>query len=344
MNAWTLGPLVLSGKVLVIAAAIAIAYIVMRLRLRSALPEGSSYERAFEALFIWIVVWKLSIFLFNPQEIIASPMMLLYYSGGSKGAILAALLAAAYVVFKDYKSPLKIVYIDSWLMSILAGYTSYRIAAVVLQEGNTITNGAVALLGAAFIGTRWIREPRAGGSGMQTLLVAFVVAHAVVSTLAANTWEKPASVATAEDAEGVPVGIRVGQRAPDFELQTLDGVKVKLSDFRGKKVLVNFWATWCPPCRVEMPVMQKFYAEHKDKDVVILSVNATKTELNTMIVQSFVDHWGLTFPVVLDADGQVGKTYQIAAYPATYTVDEHGIIRKKHQGAMDEEMLLKAIR
>ncbi|MFE5322651.1 redoxin domain-containing protein [Paenibacillus sp. NPDC056579] len=343
MNAWTFGPFVLTSSMLIIVAAIAVGYAVMRFRLQNALPAGSSYDRAFEVVLIWLLVWKLSIVLFNPQGVIDNPMTLLYYSGGSKGAWIAVLLAAGYVWYKDRKSPYKAVYIDAWLISIIAGYTTYRLLAAVVQDGHAVTNGAAVAIGIATIVLWWIREPQAGRKTMHAVFISFVIAHALLSSLAMSTWEKSAG-AVAQDAEGTPVGIGIGQRAPDFELLTLDGQKVKLSDFRGKKVLINFWATWCPPCRIEMPIMQQFYSQQKDNNVVILSVDATHTELNSSIVESFVNHWGLTFPVVLDADGQVGKTYQVAAYPATYTLDENGIIRKKHQGAMDEEMLKKAIR
>ena len=82
-------------------------------------------------------------------------------------------------------------------------------------------------------------------------------------------------------------GILRGQFAPEFSLTDLPGNPVRLSDFKGKKVLVNFWATWCPPCRVEMPHMQKFYEDYQSKDVVILGVNLTPTEENPDNVKHF---------------------------------------------------------
>src|SRR5690625_3163943 len=90
------------------------------------------------------------------------------------------------------------------------------------------------------------------------------------------------------------IGLDQGDLAPDFELNTLDGDTVKLSDFRGEKVMVNFWATWCPPCRAEMPDMQKF---HEDKDVVILAVDLTETEDDFDDIPEFIDEFGVTFRV-----------------------------------------------
>ncbi|GAA4866420.1 hypothetical protein GCM10023310_52570 [Paenibacillus vulneris] len=340
MNTWTLGPLVMSGQVLAVIAAVIAAYAVMKLRLRGALPAGTGYDRPFEAILLWFLIWKLSVILFQTQSVWSDPMRLIYFSGGVRGAWLATVLTVCYVGYKDRSSPNLAVYIDSWLISILSGYTVYRILDIAFLEGNVTTNAIIALLGIGAVVIGWMREPQAGRRRMQTLFFSFVLVHALFSAVAANTWDKSGLQSQASD----EIGIGIGQTAPDFELMTLEGEKVKLSDFRGKKVLINFWATWCPPCRVEMPVMQTFYSENRDNNVVILSVDAMHTEVSRVVVESFRKHWGLTFPLVLDSDGQVGKTYQVSAYPATYVLDEQGIIRKKHQGAMDEEMLRKAVR
>src|SRR5699024_6220346 len=87
-------------------------------------------------------------------------------------------------------------------------------------------------------------------------------------------------------AEDVQVGLEKGKRAPDFELETLEGGTVKLSDYRGKRVMLNFWASWCGPCRAEMPDMQTF---HEDTEIVILAVNLTDTESSEKNIPNFVD-------------------------------------------------------
>lgn len=138
-------------------------------------------------------------------------------------------------------------------------------------------------------------------------------------------------------------GILKGQLAPDFALTDLQGNTVRLSDFKGKKVLVNFWATWCPPCRVEMPHMQKFYEDYQSKDVVILGVNLTPTEENPDNVQAFVKEQQLTFPIVLDKEGDVMQTYQVVAYPTTFLLDSDGVIREKFQGAIHYDMMKEAV-
>ncbi|MCY9667536.1 TlpA family protein disulfide reductase [Paenibacillus alginolyticus] len=146
-----------------------------------------------------------------------------------------------------------------------------------------------------------------------------------------------------EEAGNIQRGIQKGQKAPDFELKDLQGQTVKLSDFQGKKVMINFWATWCPPCRVEMPHMQKFYADYNKQGVVILAVNLTPTEENADSVPAFVKDYGLTFPVVLDEEGTTMQTYQVVAYPTTYLLDSNGVIREKFQGAINYDMMKQAV-
>ncbi|ASK61318.1 alkyl hydroperoxide reductase [Virgibacillus phasianinus] len=138
--------------------------------------------------------------------------------------------------------------------------------------------------------------------------------------------------------ESNEVGLDVGEIAPDFELSTLDGGTVKLSDFRGQRVMLNFWATWCPPCRAEMPDMQKFY---DNKDVVILAVNLTGTESGTKEVQKFVDEFGLTFPILLDKEMSVSDQYQIQPIPTTFMIDSEGRIQKKSFGAQNYELMVQ---
>ena len=141
-----------------------------------------------------------------------------------------------------------------------------------------------------------------------------------------------------EEAEDVPVGLEVGNRAPDFQLETLDGKEVKLSDFRGSRVMVNFWATWCPPCRAEMPDMEKFY---QDKDVVILAVNLTDTENSLENVEEFREDFGLSFPILLDKDLEVANLYAIQPIPTSYMVDSNGIITNMAFGALNYDLMVQ---
>lgn len=138
--------------------------------------------------------------------------------------------------------------------------------------------------------------------------------------------------------ESNEVGIARGEIAPDFKLKTLEGKTVRLSDYRGKRVIVNFWATWCPPCRAEIPDLQKLY---NNKDVVILAVNLTETEDSKKRVNKFVKEYEMTFPVLMDVKSKVSTTYQVRAYPTSYMIDSNGRIQFKAMGAMNYELMLQ---
>ena len=138
--------------------------------------------------------------------------------------------------------------------------------------------------------------------------------------------------------ESDEIGILKGELAPDFELTTLDGETVKLSDYKGKRVMLNFWATWCPPCRAEMPDMQKFQG---NKDVQVLAVNLLETESNPDNVQKFVDELNLTLTTPLDIESAVSNEYNVVAYPTTYMIDSNGRIQFIMMGAMNYDFMVQ---
>lgn len=139
------------------------------------------------------------------------------------------------------------------------------------------------------------------------------------------------------------VGIQKGDLAPEIDLQTLEGKPLKLSDLRGKIVILNLWATWCPPCRAEMPDMQDFYEANKEKGVAILSVNLTSTEKSAQDVAAFVRDHGIAFPVVLDVDKQAARQYLAISIPTSYVIDSSGVIREKWIGPMDLAQMEKLV-
>ncbi|RTR31041.1 redoxin domain-containing protein [Robertmurraya yapensis] len=142
-----------------------------------------------------------------------------------------------------------------------------------------------------------------------------------------------------EKPNDLPVGLEVEERAPSFELTTLDGEKITSEDLKGKRVLLNFWATWCPPCKEEMPDMQKLYEEYKDEDVVVVGVNVTSTEKNREDVEKFVKEYQLTFPILMDEIGEVTHQFEILSFPTTYFIDSDGVIRSKVIGALSKEKM-----
>lgn len=121
-------------------------------------------------------------------------------------------------------------------------------------------------------------------------------------------------------------GISKGDTPPDFELPLLDGGVVKLSDLKGEKVFINFWATWCPPCKEEMPEMQKFYEEYGE-EINIVAINITGSERNKKAVQDFIDEYDYTFPVALDMESNVTDEYMAITIPTSYFIGTDGVIQ-----------------
>lgn len=134
---------------------------------------------------------------------------------------------------------------------------------------------------------------------------------------------------------------REGFLAPDFTLNTIDGSEITLSALRGKIVVINIWATWCPPCRAETPALQNSYEQYKDVGVVILGVNLTNRDTLSAI-KIFVQEFNLTYPILLDVDGKVAGLYQNMALPSTYFVDREGIIRTVMIGGPMSETVIKS--
>ena len=122
--------------------------------------------------------------------------------------------------------------------------------------------------------------------------------------------------------------------APDFQLQTLDGKTVKLSDYRGKPVLLNFWATWCGPCRYEIPFLDQVNAVYSQKGLVMLAVDLGE---DAATVSNFMVTENVSLPVLLDTDKSVAQKYTIVGIPTTFLVDTDGILRYKKVGAFQDK-------
>jgi peroxiredoxin len=138
-------------------------------------------------------------------------------------------------------------------------------------------------------------------------------------------------------------GPRTGYPAPDFTLPDLNGRLHHLSQYRGKVVFLNLWATWCPPCRMEMPAMERLHQRLRGRDFVMLAVSADEGGKDA--VAPFVAEMGLTFPVLLDPDGRLSPRYGVTGYPETFLIDRNGQVVNHTIGPADwdEEIVIRNI-
>lgn len=144
----------------------------------------------------------------------------------------------------------------------------------------------------------------------------------------------PVPVGTTEAATLAPrEGTRVGFLAPAFSLDRLDGGRSSSTEFRGKVVLLNFWATWCGPCRAEMPSLEALSHEFPSQDFVVVGISSDYE--GAQIVQPFMESFGLTFPILLDPEMAVNDRFEVRSIPSSLVLDRQGVIRYKFFGAMD---------
>jgi peroxiredoxin len=141
------------------------------------------------------------------------------------------------------------------------------------------------------------------------------------------------SVADGRAAPSVAIGTVVGMRAPTLDLPALKGGLVRLDELRGKVVLVNFWATWCGPCLMEMPSMERLYREFADEEFEILAISSDFE--GAAVVKPYVDRLRLTFPILLDFGLQINDRYKVTGIPTSVIVDRDGVITHKFFGSRD---------
>ncbi len=130
-------------------------------------------------------------------------------------------------------------------------------------------------------------------------------------------------------------GVEVGDQVPEYGAPDLDGVQIALEDLRGQVVLINVWATWCGPCRVEMPPIQRSYDRFKDRGFTVIAVSIDAGPGYEEKVSVFAEELGLEFPILLDPEGRISRVMQTIGVPETFVVDREGKIVKRLIGAAD---------
>lgn len=149
----------------------------------------------------------------------------------------------------------------------------------------------------------------------------------------------PANGANLDSAADAPTRLKgnpLGQRAPAFSLLDVEGKELALNDLRGRPILINFWATWCGPCRAEMPLIEEAYQQHKDDGLVVLAIDV---EENPELAKTFAGWLGVSFTILDDGAGDVAYRYRVTAFPTSFFVDRDGVIRAWQVGAMDQSAL-----
>jgi len=137
---------------------------------------------------------------------------------------------------------------------------------------------------------------------------------------------------------GSVVPIKVSFKAPDLILKDLQGNNVAISDYLGKVILINNWATWCPPCKAEMPTLEAFYHAHQDEGFVLIAIDAGDSATD---VSDFVHNYGLSFPVWLDSESEALRAFNNFGLPNSYVIDKDGLVQLAWTGAISDEMLEK---
>ncbi len=148
------------------------------------------------------------------------------------------------------------------------------------------------------------------------------------------------SILAFHSSDGWSMGSRVpavGTAAEDFALVGLDGKEQRLSQYRGKIVLVNFWATWCKPCTTEMPAMQTIYDKLRDKDFVVLAINELEDEAK---VREHIKQYGHTFPVLMDRDNKIANQFGVFGLPVSVFIDEKGVVQEYIKGGLLTEQVI----
>jgi peroxiredoxin len=162
----------------------------------------------------------------------------------------------------------------------------------------------------------------------------------VIILLAGASWTWLSRAIPGSTSAGQIPAPRPGFQAPEFSLQTSTGEPAALSDLRGQAVLINFWASWCTPCRAEMPAIQEVYEAFRERGLVVLGINATDQDTLDEAL-GFTQAMGLTFPILLDVEGGATRLYEIRAFPTTFFIDRQGIIREVVVGGPMSEALLR---
>ena len=162
---------------------------------------------------------------------------------------------------------------------------------------------------------------------MKTYLIKLRIPISVTLLIAGLAWIWFSRIPV-ESSPATPIkAAQVGFLAPDFTLNSLESQDIGLEYIKGKPIILNFWASWCPPCKAEMPAFQETFQEYGESDLQIIAINATNQDSLTEVTQ-FIKEYGITFPIPLDLTGTVSADYQVHSLPTTFFIDKSGVIKE----------------
>jgi peroxiredoxin len=320
----TIGPLVLNTYLLYILIGIGAGSILLLIS-----SKNDKNIRKFSSdiinnfFLIVILTYKFLPLLLSPGDIISNPINILYVSGGTTGLVLGSFFGLVYILVK----------------LIITGKKNRKRS---IENGTQGKEGQNLLL----------------ADVIKSIMIFFVTA-AVVSlflVLVSGIVRDSDIIDTDENVINRP--LMIGDIAPGFELIDLDGNNISPGEYRGKWVILNFWASWCPPCRAELPTLNRFYKDMDKDNVVLIGINATGTENPAGrdvrdYISNFVNEEGIDFPVLLDMHNRkyvqdeglitVSTLYGAESLPTTIVISPDGIITKIKTGVVDSYWLRSAV-
>ncbi len=333
------GPLVLNGplfmKIIFGAAGLLVVHLFFRTH-----PVAASVQNALTtASFVWLLVWKGSILIFDPVGTIEHPSSLLYFDGGERGQWLAsavALVAGTLKLRRQQIRPREMAHVLG--VFVLFGIATHQVGLVLLARLHWTSFifllPVVSVVLYVLLRVAWLRSATDGTASRRRWVVQATIIIGV----------------TLMGVQAISDGVKVqrlpgiGVQAPAFSLDTASGEPVTLASYKNQIVIVNFWASWCPPCRAEMPSLQTMHDRYKMQGVTVLAVNMTATESSAKQAVTFMANGNFTMPLALDTQGKTMEAYRIRAYPTTVIIDQTGIVQHIFEGAVHHRTLEKAIR
>ncbi len=331
-------------------------------------------------LFYFLITWKLSVVVTDFGMVVNNPLTILYYATGDIGVYFGVGVVLLLFVYRQFVKKNQAVSIGQIVEAYIVFLSLFSLFTLMLNQHALWEIGLVVFVW-AIVWWMGFRSREAVIGRIVSFLLAYTLIHLLFGYELAGTtivvyvlgliiigielykknWDKQQlsmvvmslllsaivwtvydHVQKTEVDEELSVeNEQVSKQAPNFTAKNLEGESVQLTDYEGMKVVLNFWATWCPPCKAEMPHMQKYYEEYAKKhNAEIVAVNLTSQDKGMQQINQFVNDYGLDFPVLLDEDGSISSQYKILTIPTTFILDEKGTIVEEIKGPLSKEHLI----